>query len=123
MSDTDPGIDREQLVQAFGDLGIENVDETVSNVKFALIFWQILKMNLFVHTIQLRGPPLFNRGLSYVNSVPQFYNVLHIAAVVLHLREVGGSGVCDRGHADGGHLLHPAGGSLRWPPEWSLLLR
>ena len=48
MSDTDPGIDREQLVQAFGDLGIENVDETVSNMKFALIFWQILNMNLFI---------------------------------------------------------------------------
>ena len=42
MGDTDPAIDRDQLVQAFGDLGIENVDETVSNVKletlFALLF-------------------------------------------------------------------------------------
>ena len=60
MSDTDPGIDREQLVQAFGDLGIENVDETVSNVKFALIFWQKLKMNLF--TLSNLGGHHFSTG-------------------------------------------------------------
>ena len=62
MSDTDPAIDRDQLVQAFGDLGIENVDETVSeqcevgNIICAFIW---TKMNMFT---LFRGPPFFHWG-------------------------------------------------------------
>ena len=62
MGDNDPGIDRDQLVQAFGDLGIENVDETVSeqcevgNIICAFI---LTKRNLYT---LFRGPPFFTGG-------------------------------------------------------------